>query len=134
MRRKKFTFYNEVNAAMTNFYSCENKTVEEAVAILKPYRWMIEQLYQRQLDIEDDHRPGEETYGYEDEEAILDNLMYISDRWCAAFRLRWMLDLIRMNDELKQCGTCRYNGTASKVCLQCTRNVFDKWEARINEG
>lgn len=46
-------------------------------------KWQIE---------EDDFRTGDETYGYEDTESITTNLFYISDRWRAAFRLKWIIE------------------------------------------
>ena len=41
---------------------------------------------------EDDWRSGAETYGYEG--SPLGDLQYIADRWGAAFRIRWMIDLV----------------------------------------
>lgn len=43
---------------------------------------------------EKDFRSGRETYGYEDEESIIDNIMYISGKWACQFRTRWLLDLL----------------------------------------
>jgi hypothetical protein len=56
----------------------------------------LTQLYARELKQEGefgDYRTGDETYGYDNEESISNNLMYISDRWNCSFRLRWLLDL-----------------------------------------
>ena len=41
---------------------------------------------------EGDFRTGFETYGYDDVEDIDNNMMYISDRWRCAFRLKWLID------------------------------------------
>jgi len=41
---------------------------------------------------ENDFRPGVETYGYADHETIKNNMEYISDRWMAAFRIKWIID------------------------------------------
>jgi len=38
---------------------------------------------------ENDYRSGWETYGYD---TINTDMLYISDRWKAAFRLRWLID------------------------------------------
>lgn len=38
---------------------------------------------------------GHSTYGYKDEESISNNMYYISDRWCCAWRLQWIIDGIR---------------------------------------
>lgn len=43
---------------------------------------------------EGDYRSGAETYGYENEESIQYTLLYISDRWRCAFRLKWLIDLV----------------------------------------
>ena len=45
-------------------------------------------------DNEPDTRSGYETYGYDDLESIKTDLDYISDRFNATFRLRWILDLL----------------------------------------
>lgn len=38
---------------------------------------------------ENDYRTGNETYGYRD---ITYTMLYISDRWRCAFRLKWLID------------------------------------------
>ena len=47
-------------------------------------------IYPRLARRDGDWRGGEETYGY-DHDVSLD-LRYISDRWCVAFRVRWLTD------------------------------------------
>lgn len=42
---------------------------------------------------EPDLRTGDETYGYKSLESISNNLNYISDRFCAEFRLNWLLEV-----------------------------------------
>lgn len=42
---------------------------------------------------EGDYRHGYITYGYKTIESIENNLKYISDRWRAAFRLMWLLNV-----------------------------------------
>lgn len=80
----------------SNFYSTHGMTVEEAVVILSRYYGCIKQdlKYLKTIATITDDRSGEETYGYESEENILNNLMYISDRFSAEFRYQWVLDLI----------------------------------------
>ena len=41
---------------------------------------------------EGDYRGGYITYGYSDRESVENNMMYISDRWMCAFRLKWLID------------------------------------------
>jgi hypothetical protein len=40
-----------------------------------------------------DLRTGDKTYGYKSIESINNNLDYISDRFCAEFRLSWLLEV-----------------------------------------
>ena len=49
----------------------------------------------------EDKRTGRETYGYASIESIETKLSYISDRFGAAFRLRWLLDVPKEVHKLK---------------------------------
>lgn len=51
-------------------------------------------MYKLALAYEKDFRTGYETYGYGDDENIMDNICYINSKWNCAFRIRWILDLI----------------------------------------
>lgn len=51
-------------------------------------------MYKIALASEKDFRTGYETYGYKDDENIMDNICYINSKWNCAFRIRWILDLI----------------------------------------
>ena len=51
---------------------------------------------------DDDPRTGMETYGYQSVDAIKDNLYYISDRWSCEFRIRWLLDLIDLEEIIEK--------------------------------
>ena len=44
------------------------------------------------IEYEPDIRTGYETYGYESPQSIHHNVMYISDRFRCAFRIKWILD------------------------------------------
>jgi hypothetical protein len=69
--------------------------LNNAIAKLKPFLpFMIRYYELRLLPKERDYRSGFETYDYVSNYSILSNLEYISDRWCAAFRLRWLINLI----------------------------------------
>lgn len=89
-----------LDKVFSNFYSLKDMTLDKAVAILTPFKGEIaaELKYLKLLTIlngwETDDRSGEETYGYQDDEDILINLQYVSDRYSAEFRLQWVLDLI----------------------------------------
>jgi len=52
----------------------------------------LEKLYLKHSVEENDFRCGEDTYGYKSIESIKDNMIYISDRWKAAFRIKWLID------------------------------------------
>jgi hypothetical protein len=104
-KKNRYTMAGTFSKVMAKFYR-EPETVQEAVDHLRPHRWLIEQLYEKSLaedvklnkeygfNSEPDLRSGQETYGYKSDESITCNLQYISDRWRAPFRLRWLLDLI----------------------------------------
>lgn len=65
--------------------------------ILPYYKKLVKYYENDLLEIEQDYRSGVETYGYEDIHSIKYNLSYISDRWRAAFRVRWLIELINPN-------------------------------------
>lgn len=85
------------NKVFSNFYSTNGKDLSKAKSIISPYAKVIEAQL-RWLAATDyfgaDERTGEETYGYKDEQNILCNLMYISDRYNCQFRLRWALGIL----------------------------------------
>lgn len=66
-----------------------------AKAMLLPYLTELKDYYENTLLPEsEDTRSGFETYGYTDEEHILERLNYISDKWKSAFRVRWLINLL----------------------------------------
>lgn len=69
-------------------------TVARIKEILSPLEkdlvLVLPELQQR----DDDYRCGSDVYGYEDDESIILNMQYISDRWGAAMRIVWMLGII----------------------------------------
>jgi hypothetical protein len=75
--------------------SDDDISVDYAITKLRPFLPFMIRLYElRLLPKEMDYRSGFETYGYSNNESILSNLEYISDRWQAAFRLRWLINLV----------------------------------------
>jgi len=64
------------------------KNNEEIKKLIKPMekRWL---LWAKE---ENDYREGEDTYGYSDSESVENHMLYISDRWRCAFRLKWIID------------------------------------------
>ena len=73
----------------------KKNTMSEIIGRLKTVEPELIRLHDRAQREYPDDRPGEETYGYKDEASIKSNLEYISDRWNCAFRIRWILDLIK---------------------------------------
>jgi len=52
----------------------------------------LRKMWKEYSEKENDFRGGEETYGYDNAEDIRNNMEYISDRWMAAFRIKWIID------------------------------------------
>lgn len=85
---------DRISAIMPKFYSATNLTLDTAKALLKEIRGDLEAILPAHQDQENDYRLGSQTYGYKDEDSILLNLEYISDRWGCAFRIAWMLGIV----------------------------------------
>jgi hypothetical protein len=73
----------------------DNLTVLLIKEKLRPHLNTLINLYEKiHLPQEDDWQSGEESYGYESDEDIINSIRYISDRWGCSFRIRWMIDLL----------------------------------------
>jgi len=83
-----------VSKALENFYDIDGMTLKKAKTIIQSIEDDLITLYPRAHDASDDSRLGNETYGYKSDDDILHSLLYISDRWGAAFRIAWMLGLV----------------------------------------
>lgn len=64
--------------------------LELTVANIQKYHKYIQRLKSYHQIRQEDYRNGAETYGYSSVESIEGNLLYISDRCHAAFRLAWL--------------------------------------------
>ena len=96
-KKKADARWQILNKVFANFYSISGKNVESAKNILKPHANVLAAQYKYLVSTDSwklDLRSGYETYGYVNDETIMYNLQYISDRWNCTFRLRWTLDLI----------------------------------------
>ena len=72
---------------------------KDLINLLKALKDNIENLnncYRRSLEFDKDYRTCEESYGYKNEENIINNLIYVSDRWNCSFRIKWIIDLINL--------------------------------------
>ena len=75
--------------------------IEVTCAKIKRYRKIIQKLKSYHQILEQDYRSGYETYGYESIKNIRYNLLYISDRFHAAFRLAWLVNVSEEVEQLK---------------------------------
>lgn len=76
----------------------KQEKIHMLVSELAPYIKYLTSLRDDLVEEEQDFRGGWDTYGYESIDSIYNNLEYISDRWCAAFRVNWLLGLIHPED------------------------------------
>jgi hypothetical protein len=60
---------------------------------IRKHRKCLQRMKSYHQRSEDDYRSGYETYGYESIEDIDANLIYISDRFGAGFRLAWLVNV-----------------------------------------
>ena len=81
------TFRSKMNKAFDTWYSDETD-ISQFFPLLRE----MKRVWKKLAKEGDDCRSGEETYGYKTFDSIDNNLMYISDRWRCAFRLRWLID------------------------------------------
>lgn len=58
----------------------------------KPLLREMKRVWAKMAATEKDNRSGPETYGYLSRSKIYFDMMYISDRWRCAFRLKWLID------------------------------------------
>jgi len=114
---KKFeTSYNihskEINKILWEDFiekgKLDNYTLNEIREKLNSIKFHLEALhnvYRNDSEVNyygySDGRRGFETYGYESLEQVKDTLKYISDRYKCTYRLRWVLDLLDI-EQLKE--------------------------------
>ena len=75
--------------------------VENTCSKIKKYRKYIQKMKSYHQLIEGDYRTGYDTYGYNSIKEIYYNLIYISDRFGAAFRLSWLVNVPEEVNKLK---------------------------------
>lgn len=84
----------------SKFYSQKDLTLQKAKDIIRPHLGLIA-AQAKYLEATDyyggDNRSPLDTYGYNDEESIISNLFYISDRFNAQFRLDWTIGILDEN-------------------------------------
>lgn len=87
MRPEKFRY--EMDRAFDEYF--ETKSISRFLQLTSE----MDRVWKKWSKLDVDSRSGEETYGYESEESVMNNMSYISDRWRCAFRLKWVLDGVR---------------------------------------
>lgn len=75
------------------------KSIKNALLSMHKKSMQEERRYNIEHGSTIDDRSGEETYGYDSLDSIKDNLVYVSDRYNCAFRLRWLIDLMDIDKD-----------------------------------
>lgn len=86
---------------MRKFYNLSDMSLSKACDIIRGIESDLKTILPELQKNDNDYRRGAASYGYTGvyatEDGILRNLQYISDRWCCAFRVAWVLGLINDN-------------------------------------
>jgi hypothetical protein len=107
LEKKYKSWYNIIARHVFNdFYY--NRGLTETCARIKKYSGVIQKMHNyleweamtKWGDKPDDRAP-EDVYGYKSLESIEGNLSYISDRFAAEFRLRWLLKVPEYVEKLQ---------------------------------
>lgn len=89
---------NSISDILSN---AEHRPLKDTQWELKQHLDLLNELYKELNEDTEfvDLRSGVETYGYKSEDDIVANMEYISDRWQAAFRIKWLIDFIDLPQE-----------------------------------
>lgn len=74
-----------VNKAINRWLSCKDNSK------FRPILRDMKKLQKGYAKEESDYRSGDETYGYS-ADSIENTMLYVSDRWRCASRLKWLID------------------------------------------
>lgn len=104
MKRRTYRkLWNRVYHKVFNSCRMNPQDLNTTCTLIRKHKKAIQLLRSYHLTKEKDFRSGYETYGYDSLDNIESNLLYISDRFHAAFRLSW---LVNVPDEVdKLCDT-----------------------------
>ena len=100
-RRIRKKYRNIISREIFNHWNRNGIDFETTVSKIKKYRKYIQKLKSYHQMSENDYMNGYDTYGYESLESIGSNLEYISDRFCVAFRLSWLVNVPEEVNKLK---------------------------------
>ena len=97
-RQAKKKSYNQekIWQVMQGYYR-GNVSYINTLKRLKNLESTLVQVWQERSKEEEDYRTGEEVYGYEGDNQGQFN--YISDRWNCAFRLAWIIGLLKLKEK-----------------------------------
>lgn len=98
---KALKAYVTISKIFKNHYwfDNDNLTFNEFLNKLEMNKKYLDYLYKLALVNEKDYRSGEESYGYDNADYIKERMSYISSKWNCAFRIRWILDLLDLNNK-----------------------------------
>lgn len=102
MKKKIYRkYWNLVFKKIFNWARMNGVPIETTCSKISKYRKYIQKLKSVHQIRENDYRNGHETYGYDSIEDIKANLIYISDRFHAGFRLAWLVNVPQEVQRLK---------------------------------
>ena len=81
MRPERFRY--EMNKAFDMWI--DDRTTHQFLPLMRE----MKRVWKKLAKEDDDFRTGDETYGYGN---VTYTMLYISDRWRCAFRLKWLID------------------------------------------
>lgn len=87
MRPERFRY--EMNRAFDTWIA--DRTTHQFFPLLRE----MKRVWLKWAKQEDDYQTGNESYGYKEDNSNC--MMYISDRWRCAFRLKWLIDGLEAN-------------------------------------
>lgn len=92
-------FVKEVEAILS---VAAKQSLAETQEQLAKFKADLTKLYEASVEVGGDNadlRTGAETYGYHTEDRVIVAMGYISDRWQASFRIKWLIDFINLPQE-----------------------------------
>ena len=101
MKRRIYRkYWNLIFKKVFNKCHMHGEDIEITCSKIRKYRKYLQRMKSHRQQSEQDYRSGYETYGYESIENIETNLLYISDRFHAGFRLAWLVNVPEEVDKL----------------------------------
>jgi hypothetical protein len=99
-RRIRRKYWNLIFKEVFNNCDMNDQDIKVTCSKIRKYRKYLQRMKSYHQRSENDYRSGHETYGYKSIENIGNNLIYISDRFSAGFRLAWLVNVPEEVDRL----------------------------------